>query len=257
MQTLSIMNLKGGVGKTVSSINIAHILTTVYGAKVLLVDNDKQGNTSKFLNRHDYKHTGMAEIMTEEEPDTKRIIQHTDFEKLDVITANMKLYKANLDVQFDEKRPQQTRLKEALEQVQGDYDFCIIDNAPDINVSTINALVASDDVIIPVTIDDFSIDGLEELKEQIENTQKGMNPDLYFMGCFITQFDRTNEADVQGEDFLQKQDYNLFRTHIRKTVKMKQSTFARIPIIEYSSRCAAALDYKKFVEEYLQRLNEM
>ena len=132
----------------------------------------------------------------------------------------------------------------------------IIDNAPDINISTINALVASNTVMVPITIDDFAIDGLAELKEQISNTKEDLNPDLRFMGCFITQFDRTNEADLQGEEFLKMQDCNLFETHIRRTPKMKPSTFAREPIIEYSARCGASLDYKKLVEEYLKKLSE-
>ena len=256
MQTLSIINLKGGVAKTTSSVNMAHILAAVHGEKVLLIDNDKQGNASKFLNRHDYEHAGMAEIMVERKPDMKEIIQHTEFPGLDVITANMNLLTANLKVMLDQQRPQQTRLKVALQQVSGEYDYCIIDNAPDINISTINALVASNTVMVPITIDDFAIDGLAELKEQIGNTKEDLNPELRFLGCFITQFDRTNEADTQGEEFLKMQDCSLFETHIRRTPKMKPSTFAREPIIEYSARCGASLDYKKLVEEYLEKLKE-
>ena len=234
MQTLSIINLKGGVAKTTSSVNMAHILAAVHGGKVLLIDNDKQGNASKFLNRHDYEHAGMAEIMTKRTPDMKKIIQHTDFPGLDVITANMNLLTANLKVMLDQQRPQQTRLKKALQQVSSEYDYCIIDNAPDINISTINALVASNTVMVPITIDDFAIDGLAELKEQISNTKD----------------------DLQGEEFLKMQDCNLFETHIRRTPKMKPSTFAREPIIEYSARCGASLDYKRLVEEYLKKLSE-
>lgn len=256
MQTLSIINLKGGVAKTTSSINMAYILAAVHGAKVLLVDNDKQGNTSKFLERHDYKHKGMAEIMTEERPDMKEIIRKTKYERLDVITANMNLISANLEVMLDLQRPQQTRLKKALKQVSKEYDYCIIDNAPDINISTINALVASDAVMIPITIDDFAVDGLKELKQQINNTKENLNPELKLLGCFITQFDRMNEADIQGEEYLKLEENNLFETHIRRTQKMKPSTFEREPIIEYSARCGAAVDYKHLVEEFLERLNK-
>ena len=136
--------------------------------------------------------------------------------------------------------------------MEGNYDFCVIDNAPDINISTINALAASDDVLVPVTIDDFAIDGLKELVEQINNTREDLNPSLRFCGCFITQYDRTNEADQQGEVYLKGlETYPLFNTHIRRTLKMKPSTFARKPILEYSSRCGAARDYKALAEEYL------
>ena len=154
---------------------------------------------------------------------------------------------------LDQSRPQQIRFKKFFEKISDQYDYCIIDNAPDINISTINALVASDDVMVPITIDDFAIDGLEELKEQIDNTREDLNPDLVFRGCFITQYDRTNEADIQGEAFLKTLDYPLFQTHIRRTPKMKPSTFARMPILEYSPTCGASIDYKKLVEEWLNK----
>lgn len=185
MKTISVINLKGGVAKTISSVNIAHIMTAVHGYKVLLIDNDKQGNASKIMNRHGCEAAGVAEVMTDRNIDTAAVIQHTDYEGLDIITANMNLLTANLTVMLDQSRPQQTRFRKALQQVAGQYDYCIIDNAPDINISTINALVASDDVLVPITIDDFSLDGLAELKEQIDNTREDLNTGLCFRGCFI------------------------------------------------------------------------
>ena len=187
MKTLSIINLKGGVAKTISSVNMAHILAAVHGCKVLLIDNDKQGNASKILNRHSYDHKGTAEVMTQRGIDPAAVIQHTDYDGLDIITANMNLLTANLEVMLDQSRPQQTRFVKFLDGLQQEYDYCIIDNAPDINISTINALVASQDVMVPITIDDFAIDGLAELKEQIDNTREDLNPQLRF--CART-FDR-------------------------------------------------------------------
>ncbi|MCI5495702.1 MAG: ParA family protein [Roseburia sp.] len=253
MKTLSIINLKGGVAKTTSSVNMAHILAAVHGYRVLLVDNDKQGNASKILNRHGYDKPGVAQVMTDRKIEPSEVIQNTEIENLDIITANMNLLTANIEVMLDQSRPQQIRFKKFFERISDQYDYCIIDNAPDINISTINALVASDDVMVPITIDDFAIDGLEELKEQIDNTREDLNPALVFRGCFITQYDRTNEADIQGEAFLKTLDYPLFKTHIRRTPKMKPSTFARMPILEYSPTCGASIDYKKLVEEWLNK----
>lgn len=253
MKILSIINLKGGVAKTTSSVNMAHILAAVHGYRVLLVDNDKQGNASKILNRHGYDKPGVAQVMTDRKIEPSEVIQNTEIENLDIITANMNLLTSNIEVMLDQSRPQQIRFKKFFEKISNQYDYCIIDNAPDINISTINALVASDDVMVPITIDDFAIDGLEELKEQIDNTREDLNPDLVFRGCFITQYDRTNEADIQGEAFLKTLDYPLFQTHIRRTPKMKPSTFARMPILEYSPTCGASIDYKKLVEEWLNK----
>lgn len=253
MKVLSFINLKGGVAKTISSANVAHILTTVHGARVLIIDNDKQGNISKFFGMHSYDHRGTDAIMTERGVDIRSIIRETQYKGLDIITANMNLLKANLEVLLDQSRPQQTRFKKVLEEIGADYDYCIIDNAPDINISTINALVASDDVLIPVKIDDFAFDGLKEIKEQIETTKEDLNPKLNLKGCFITQFVK-NEVNLQGKEYLNIQnEYPVFKTHIRRTEKIDESTFAKMPIVEYSRRCGAARDYLQLVNEYLEK----
>ncbi|KMZ43965.1 MULTISPECIES: ParA family protein [Bacillales] len=252
MKTISVINLKGGVAKTISAVNIAHILAVIHEKRVLLVDNDKQGNASKMFGLHSYDARSIAEVMTERSPNLAEIIAPTAYPNLDIIPANMNLLRANLQVLLDSSRPQQTRLRAALKGVSERYDYCVIDNAPDINISTINALVASDDVMIPVKIDKFAFDGLAELKEQIDNTRDELNPDISLKGCFVTCYQR-NEVNKQGEEWLYNQKYfPLFRTHIRKTEKVDESTFAAVPIIEYSRRCGAAMDYIGLVAEYLE-----
>jgi chromosome partitioning protein len=251
MKVLSIINLKGGVAKTMSSVNIAHILATVYNKKVLVIDNDKQGNSTKLFGRHSDEKLSIADLITNR-CSIDEVIVNTDFENLDLIPANMKLLKANLDVIMDVSRPQQTRLKKHLDGISDYYDFCIIDNPPDINVSVINALVASDHVMIPIKIDKFAFDGMEELIEQIDNA-KEMNPKLELKGCFVTLFAK-NDVNVQGEDLLNSNcKYKMMKTHIRRTVKIDESTFANAPILEYSKRCGAAKDYISLVEEYLNK----
>lgn len=253
MKTISIINLKGGVAKTISATNIAHILAVVHNKKVLLVDNDKQGNASKMFGLHSYDESSVADLMTKRFGNLDELITPTRYENLDLIPANMTLLKANLEVMLDSTRPQQTRFSSALMQLEEEYDYCIIDNAPDINISTINALVASDDVLIPLKIDKFAFDGLAELKEQIKNTKEELNTGLCLKGCFVTSYQR-NEVNKQGEEWLKSQtEYTIFDTHIRRTEKVDESTFAATPIIEYSKRCGAARDYLKFVEEYLSK----
>lgn len=255
MRVLSVINLKGGVAKTISSVAIAYILAEVYGFRVLLVDNDKQGDASRGLRRRSETRRGIEEIMTARRPDMKRLVQRTDFKNLDIITANMKLLKANLEVLLDQTRPQQTRLRKALTEVAGQYDFCVIDNAPDINISTINALVASNDVIVPLEVDDNTTEGLAELVEQISSTQEDLNPALTFRGCFITKYDKNNEAHAQGAEQLKNSGaYPVFRTKIRVSKKVSESTFARLPIFLYSRRSAASMDYLQLVKEYLEML---
>ena len=256
MKTISVINLKGGVAKTLTAGSMAHILATIHGKRVLLIDNDKQGNTSKTFGVHSYDDKSISDVLTARRLDPWEVIKKTRFDMIDVMPANMSLIRANLEVMLDTSaRPQQTRLRDALNTIAAEnfYDFCIIDNAPDINISTINALVASDDVIIPIKIDKYAFDGLEELKEQIEDTRADWNPRLRLAGCLITCFQRT-DADRQGEEWLQSQpEYPVFDTHIRYSEKVAESTFSESPIAEYSRRSGAAMDYIAFVREYLDR----
>lgn len=250
MKTISIINLKGGVAKTISAINIAHILSAVHGMRVLLIDNDKQGNTSKFFGLHSYDRQGMAELMTEKNIDVRRVIKSTAYTGLDVITANMNLLKANKEVLLDVSRPQQTRLKKALTAVADDYDYCVIDNAPDINMSVINALVASNDVLVPIKVDNFAFDGLDQLMEQINDVQE-FNLGLTLKGCFITMYQK-NSVNVQGNTWLNDcTGYPIFKTFIRKTVKVDETTFTGKPLLDYAPNCTAAKDYEALTAEYL------
>ncbi len=253
MKTISIINLKGGVAKTLTAINMAHILSVMHNKRILIVDNDKQGNTSKAFNKHSYSENSIAEVLTDRDININDVVQHTSYENIDLITANMNLIKANLQVLMDSTRPQQTRLKNALKGLQDKYDYCIIDNAPDINISTINALVASNSVIIPIKIDEYAFDGLNELAEQIENTKEDLNPSLNLSGCLVTCYQRT-DADRQGKEWLiNNAGYPVYDTHIRYSEKVTESTFAKTPIAEYSRRSGAAIDYIKFVSEYLEK----
>ncbi len=255
MKTISIINLKGGVAKTISAANTAHILAEVHNKKVLLVDNDKQGNASKLFGRHSYDNMSIADVLVNRSADIAGIITSTQFAGLDLLPANMTLLQANLQVMLDTARQRETRLKKALQAISGQYDYCIIDNAPDINISVINALAASDYVLIPIKIDNFAFDGLKELKEQIDNTREEINPNLCLLGCFVTNY-QNNEVNRQGEEWLKQQtDYPLFDTHIRRTEKVDESTFASTPIMVYSRRCGATLDYLKFADELLSRID--
>lgn len=253
MKIISIINLKGGVAKTLTADSMAHILATFHNKRVLLVDNDKQGNTSKSFGVHSYEAKSISDVLTARRIDVHEAIKKTRFENIDVLPANMALIRANLEVMMDSTRPQQTRLRAALDPVAGEYDYCIIDNAPDINISTINALVASDDVIIPIKIDKYAFDGLAELKEQIEDTRDDLNPRLRLAGCLITCFQRV-DGERQGEEWLRaRPEYPVFDTRIRYSEKVVESTFSESPIAEYSRRSGAAMDYITFVREYLRR----
>ena len=269
MRVISIINLKGGVAKNTTTVNMAYLLAK-RGYKVLLVDNDKQGNASKAFGLYDPEdHDNVARVMLEAVP-LIDLAASTQYKNLDIVPANMDLLEANLRVIADVSRPQQTRIKKAISkksierELQGEettsaaeeYDFIIFDNAPDVNMSIINALVVSDDVIVPVEIDQYSFDGLDILLEQIAAVKEDFNPALSFRGCLITKYRQREEVQAQGAEVL-KERCNVFSTKIRRTEdKPKESTFAKIPLVEYSVRCGASQDYKKFVTEYLEMIGE-
>lgn len=255
MKTISIINLKGGVGKTVSAINIAHVLSAVHGKQVLLIDNDKQGNCSKFFGLHSYSRPSIADLLTLRNESIDSVIQHSGYNGLHIIPANMNLLGANSSLLIDTRRSRDYRLKKVLEQIAPHYDFCIIDNAPDINISVINALMAADDVLVPIKIDKFAFDGLQELVEQIEDVQES-NPILKLAGCFFTMYQRNN-VNQQGDEWLRTQDrYPVFCTRIRSTVKVTEMTYSGRPLLDYSKNSTAAQDYVRLVAEYLDKAGE-
>ena len=251
MRTISIINLKGGVGKTVTSINMAYELMQ-RDSRVLLIDCDKQGNTSKFMKCHNYDKKSLSDVLLGT-ADIMEVSIRTRFALIDVVPANMSLLKADRQVLLDTTKPQQSRIREALEQIQNKYTYCIIDCAPDINISVINALVASDDVMIPVTIDKFAFDGIREILEQIRDVKKYYNPKLEFIGCLVTQYKKSQLCD-EGIKLLEEFCGKVLETKINWTQVVSRSTFAGDPISVHSPRCGAAGGYKNLAAEYERRI---
>lgn len=251
-KVISMINLKGGVFKTTTTLSLGYILSHVYGKKVLMIDNDKQGNLSKTLRVYDPEDTyTMAEIM-----DMKysgALIKKSCYEGISVITANMSLLTANTRAIMDITNKQQDRLKKALDflHVPEVFDYVLIDNAPDINISIINALAVSHDVVIPMHMDEYSLDGMEILMDQIKSIQTNFNPDLKNVICLATDF-RKDNVHMQALEHVKNAGYHVFNQVIRHTnAKPAESTWAKMPLPEYSSRCGASQDYKKWVAEYL------
>lgn len=257
MKTISIANLKGGVGKTITTINLSYLLASEFGMRVLVVDNDQQGNTSQFFGRYDYEHPGMSEVMRRECEDVNNVIQHTNNPKLDIIASNLSLAMAERQVQSEAGGcPQQVRLREVLKKVDAWYDYCIIDNAPSLGMCVINALVASDFLVVPAKIDRFTFDGIESLLEQAQQMREYFNPSLRLLGTLVTCY-RRNDSNESGEEYLkQAEQYKVFDHHIRYTEKVDESTFSSEPIMVHSKYCGAAKDYRGWAQEVLEKIAE-
>lgn len=246
MKVISIINLKGGVGKTTTAITMAHILSgRKYEKKVLLIDNDKQGNTSQFFEVLKPKELcGSNEILRRQQPTIFHITP-----TLDVINANMTLESAEYEV-LAAQDDQADRFETFLATIEDQYDYCIIDNPPSVSMCVINALCASDEVIITVKLNDWSLDGVDIITEQIGNIAT-INNVLKVGGVLLTAFKKT-PFSLAAEEWLRKNcEYRVFDTKIRYSDKVDDWTYSKVPLDEFSKMSAAAVDYRKFIREYL------
>ena len=247
MKVVSIINLKGGVGKTLTALTMAWTLVLRQQKRVLLIDNDIQANVSKVLAVHDYDAPSMEHIMSG--ASARDVKTSTDWKGLDVIPSNTNLEAASNELAIDDTSNQNLRIKEALESVQDEYDYAILDCPPGIGLNVINALCASDEVIIPIRIDKNSLDGMEELFDMIAEVKGYYNTSLKSARCLITSY-RDTVMQKAGCQILTQSDYECFMTKIRYSEKLMDYTWDK-PLFEFSPNCAASVDYKKFVDEFL------
>lgn len=228
------------------------------GYRVLLIDNDKQGNLSKAYSRYDAENIApVTKLLAGDWCNVDELIQHTDYEGIDIVTANMSLFGATWNLTKEDSENQIERYKTLVYAkvqyygnctVYGKYDYCIIDNPPDIGLNVVNALAITDEVIVPVKVDEDALEGLDIVTEQIEDA-KAFNPALKLAGVLITSYQNT-DGEAAGVEWLeQNTDFNILGI-IRYSKKVAENTFLRKPIYEYSPCCAAAQGYKKFVTAY-------
>lgn len=249
MKVISILNLKGGVAKTFTTVNMAYELYR-RGYKVLLLDNDKQGNLSKAYGRYDAENIApITRLLSGEWTAAADLIQQTDYKGIDIVSANMSLMGATWRLTTAETGNQIERYKKLLQldPVGAYYDYCIIDNPPDIGLNVVNALTVTDEVIVPVKVDEWALEGLDILKDQLEDA-KQFNPALHLLGVLITAYQNT-DGEAAGREWLETNTCSLLGV-IRYSKKAAESTFLFKPIYEYSPCCGAAQDYKKFVTRY-------
>ena len=255
MIIITIANLKGGVGKTVTAINVSYLLAAEHGKRVLLVDNDQQGNSSQFFGRYSYDKPSMSDVM-KRTVHAREVIQHTDYEGLDIIPSNLTLAEAERTVMLDSVVPQQIRLRECLREVKDDYDYVIIDNPPSLHMCAVNALSTSDYLIVPAVISRWTFEGIDSLLEQARKVQAYLNPQLRFLGTLMTCCRRTPSGQ-QGAEWLRAHaQYQVFANYIRWTDKVDESTFTAEPIVLHSPRCGASKDYRAFVNEFLVMVSD-
>lgn len=254
MKTISIINLKGGCAKTTTAVSMAEILAMRYGKRVLLLDNDKQGNASRLYKQYNQRNRSGAPDMIRSRKTEGNIIK-TEYENLSLIPCNYYMEQAEMEIITNTKERQHDRYREALSLVEEDYDYCIIDNPPDIGISVVNALIASQEVIIPINLDNYSIDGLEMLVNQVRSISR-LNPKMQLAGCLVTDYEKSVTSEAAEEWLRERPQFKLYSQHIRHSKKAKDATFYHQSVVGHSARSGAAQDYKRFVEEYLRRAGD-
>ncbi|MCR1950453.1 ParA family protein [Clostridium sp. DSM 100503] len=248
MKKISIMNIKGGVAKTTSTANLGACLSQK-GYKVLLIDLDPQSNLTKLFKTYSMEDLQISNVLLDKSLDIHKVIKKTDFENIDIIPANINLIFTERNILVDNTRSQQNRLSKALSKVNEKYDYCLIDCPPSLNIITVNALCASDEIFVPIKIDKFALDGLEYLLERIEEIKDEFNPNLNFKGCFITMDSATTVNKLIKQELKNLLGDKLFNTTIKQNVKVIESTFEECPVVFSNKKARASINYKELCKE--------
>ncbi|KYD12201.1 MAG: ParA family protein [Caldibacillus debilis] len=244
---IAVANQKGGVGKTTTSVNLAACLAYI-GKKVLIVDVDPQGNATSGIGIEKADVSQCVYDILIDEVETKKVIIPTDVENLYIIPSTIQL--AGAEIELVPTISREIRLRRALEQVKDDYDYIIIDCPPSLGLLTINALTASDSVIIPVQCEYYALEGLSQLLNTVRLVQKHLNKKLRIEGVLLTMLDARTNLGIQVIDEVKKyfQD-KVYKTIIPRNVRLSEAPSHGKPIIVYDPRSKGAEVYIELAKE--------
>ena len=253
---ITISSVKGGVGKTTTSINLSACLAEK-GKKVLLIDMDSQGNTtSGFGFEKNELDKTVYEVLREEVSIEEAIIPVEEcFENLFLIPANRNL--AGAEIELVTRENMQYILKKQLEPIKDNYDFIIIDCPPSLSMLTINAMTTADSVLVPIQCEYYALEGLSQLIHTVELVRDRLNPKLTIEGVVFTMYDaRTNLSLQVVENVKDNLEQTIYKTIIPRNIRLAEAPSYGIPINKYDPKSAGAESYLRLADEVIDKENE-
>ena len=256
MQIISIINQKGGVGKTTTVINLAAGLAQ-QEKKVLIIDLDPQGNATTGLGLSNLENSG--ETIYGALNGTRSIdevIKKTNFQNLDIITSNVDLSGLEVETAGDNERAfiMKVKLAAYLNDSERSYDYILIDCPPSLSLLTVMALVSSHSLVVPLQTEFFALEGLTQLMKTIERIKVSLNPELKIRGILLTMYDKRNKLSSQVEK--EARDYfneKVYATVIPRNVRLSEAPSHGMPVLIYDSSCPGSKSYFKFTDEFINQ----
>ena len=253
---ISVINQKGGVGKTTTVINLAAGLT-MKGKKILVIDLDPQGNATTGLGLSNTENSELTIYsVLNGNKKISEVIQSTKFENLNLVSSNVDLSGLEVETAGDSRRA--FKLKDELASILNDsgssYDYILIDCPPSLSLLTIMALVASDELVVPLQTEFFALEGLTQLMKTIERIKSNLNATLNIRGILLTMYDKRNR--LSGEVEKEAREYFkdiVYQTIVPRNVRLSEAPSHGVPVLIYDKVCPGSKSYFSFTEEFLNQ----